>query len=72
MVNGFVQLVDVYLTNGVNKMSSPIKQLSRKEFNLIMAMRKVVSQDNKYEVHVITRNQPTGYIITEYHDTFEV
>lgn len=72
MVNGFVQLVDVYLTNGVNKMSSPIKQLSRKEFNLIMAMRKVVSQDNKYEVHVITRNHPTGYIITEYHDTFEV
>jgi hypothetical protein len=72
MVNGFVQLVDVYLTNGVNKMSSPIKQLSRKEFNLIMAMRKVVSQDNKYEVHVIIRNHPTGYIITEYHDTFEV
>lgn len=72
MVNGFVQLVVVYLTNGVNKMSSPIKQLSRKEFNLIMAMRKVVSQDNKYEVHVITRNHPTGYIITEYHDTFEV
>lgn len=55
----------------VNKMSQ-IKVLSKQEFNLIMAMRKVISQDNKYEVNVITRSHPSEYVITEYHDIFEV
>ena len=51
---------------------SQIKVLSKQEFNLIMAMRKVISQDNKYEVNVITRSHPSEYVITEYHDIFEV
>ena len=46
--------------------------LSEKEFNLIVAMRSVVSQTNKYEVHVITENYPGRHIVTEYYDTFLV
>ena len=55
----------------VIKMTITIK-LTDQEFDLIAAMRKVVSQDDKYEVHVITRNHPDEYVITEYTDTFEV
>ena len=47
-------------------------KLTDQEFDLIAAMRKVVSQDDKYEVHVITRNHPDEYVITEYIDIFEV
>ena len=45
--------------------------LSEKEFDLIYAMRRIVSQDNKYEVSITTKNYPTGYMVTEYNDTFE-
>jgi hypothetical protein len=45
--------------------------VSEQEFALIKAMRAVVSQNDTYEVRVISRNYPGGYVITEYHDTFE-
>lgn len=44
--------------------------ITEKEINLIAAMRSVVSQTNKYEVHVITENYLGRHIVTEYYDTF--
>lgn len=46
-------------------------EITPKELNLIMAMRSIVSQDNTYEVQIITKSYPGGYTLIEYYDTFE-
>ena len=48
-------------------------ELSEQEYDLINAMRNIKgSQDDKYEVHVITKYQPSGYVISEYRDEFTI
>ena len=46
--------------------------VSERELKLIAAMRKVVSQDDKYKVTITTKNDSINRVITEYSDTFEV
>lgn len=46
--------------------------VTEKEINLIKAMREIKSQDNTYEIQILTKSYPGGYTLTEYQDIFEI